>query len=380
MPAEVVTLLLCGDVMLGRGVDQILPHPGDPELHEGYMTDARGYVELAERVNGRVPRPADVGWPWGDALQVFDDTAPEVRIINLETAITRSEDVAAGKAVHYRMSPANLGCVSAAAPDVCVLANNHVLDFGVAGLVETLEVLSAGGLGFAGAGHDIDEARRPAVVPLAGGGRLLVLACAMASSGVPASWAAAGDQPGVAFLADPSLAAADEVVDRVRQHVRPGDLVVVSVHWGSNWGDEIAQEQVRFAHALIDGGVDVVHGHSSHHPRPIEVYRDRLILYGCGDLINDYEGIAGHERYRSDLRLLYLATAARDTGELVALRMFPMLARRLRLEHASVADTDWLTRRMDRISRPFGVGIVPGPDGTLDLRRRSGTSVDEREP
>jgi poly-gamma-glutamate capsule biosynthesis protein CapA/YwtB (metallophosphatase superfamily) len=157
-------------------------------------------------------------------------------------------------------------------------------------------------------------------------------------------------------------------------------LTFVSVHWGSNWGDEIAQAQVRFAHALIDGGVDVVHGHSSHHPRPIEVYRDRLVLYGCGDLINDYEGIAGHERYRSGLRLLYLATVARDTGELVALRMVPMHARRLRLDRASRADTDWLTRRMDRISRPFGVGIVPGPGGVLDLRRRSGPSLDEREP
>jgi poly-gamma-glutamate capsule biosynthesis protein CapA/YwtB (metallophosphatase superfamily) len=380
VPAEVVTLFVCGDVMLGRGVDQILPHPGDPELWERHMKDARGYVELAERVAGPVPRPVDVTWPWGDALQVLDDTEPGVRIINLETAITRSDDVAAGKSVHYRMSPANLGCVSAAAPDVCVLANNHVLDFGVAGLVETLEVLSEGGLGFAGAGHDLDEAHRPAVVPMAGGGRLLVLAVAMASSGVPASWAAAGAQPGVAFLADPSLAAADEVVGRVRQHVRPGDLVVVSIHWGSNWGDEIAQAQVRYAHALIDGGVDVVHGHSSHHPRPIEVYRDRLILYGCGDLINDYEGITDHEQYRSELRLLYLATVDRDTGELIGLRMVPMRARGLRLEHASLADTDWLTRRMDRISGPFGVGIVAGPGGALDLRRRSGAGFDEREP
>jgi poly-gamma-glutamate capsule biosynthesis protein CapA/YwtB (metallophosphatase superfamily) len=112
----------------------------------------------------------------------------------------------------------------------------------------------------------------------------------------------------------------------------------------------------------------------------MEVYRDRLILYGCGDLINDYEGISGHERYRSDLRLLYLATVARHTGELVALRMFPMRARRLRLEQASLADTDWLTRRMDRISGPFGVGIVPGPDGALHLRRRSRTGFDEYGP
>jgi poly-gamma-glutamate capsule biosynthesis protein CapA/YwtB (metallophosphatase superfamily) len=378
MAAAVVTLFLCGDVMLGRGVDQVLPDPGDPVLREGYMRDAGGYVELAERVNGPMPRPVDVTWPWGEALQVLDDADPEVRIINLETAITRSDAFAAGQVVHYRMSPANLGCLAVARPDVCVLANNHVLDFGVPGLVETLDELSAGGLTFAGAGRDLDEARRPAEVTLADGGRVLVLGSAMASSGVPAGWAAADGRPGVAFLDGPSPASAEEVVGRVRQHRRPGDLVVVSVHWGSNWGDAIPREQIRFAHALIDGGVDLVHGHSSHHPRPLEVYRDRLILYGCGDLINDYEGISGHERYRGDLRLLYLATLARHTGELIGLRMVPMQARRLRLEHASFADTDGLTRRMDRISRPFGVGIGRGPDGMLELRHRSGPESDDR--
>jgi poly-gamma-glutamate capsule biosynthesis protein CapA/YwtB (metallophosphatase superfamily) len=380
VPAAVVTLFLCGDVMLGRGVDQILPHPGDPALREGYMRDAGGYIELAERVNGPIPRPVDVTWPWGEALQVLDDADPELRIINLETAITRSDAFAVGKAVHYRMSPANLGCLAVARPDVCVLANNHVLDFGVPGLLETLDELSAGGLTFAGAGGDLGEARRPAEAAMAGGGRVLVLAVAMASSGVPAGWAAAGGRPGVAFFDGPSPAAADEVVGRVRRHRRPGDLVVVSVHWGSNWGDEIPREQIRFAHTLIDGGVDLVHGHSSHHPRPLEVYRDRLILYGCGDLINDYEGISGHERYRGDLRLLYLATLARHTGALIGLRMVPLQARRLRLEHVSFADADGLARRMDRISRPFGVGIGRGPDGTLELRHRPGPGFDDGGP
>ncbi len=60
-----VTLFLCGDVMLGRGVDQVLPHPGDPTLREGYVHDARTYVELAEAVNGPIPRPVDFRWPWG---------------------------------------------------------------------------------------------------------------------------------------------------------------------------------------------------------------------------------------------------------------------------------------------------------------------------
>src|ERR1700736_1290360 len=71
-----LTLVLCGDVMTGRGVDQVLPHPGDPELRERYAGDARAYVGLAERAHGRIPRPAGFAWPWGDALRVVEDVAP----------------------------------------------------------------------------------------------------------------------------------------------------------------------------------------------------------------------------------------------------------------------------------------------------------------
>lgn len=79
---DVVTVLLGGDVMLGRGVDQILPHPGKPQLRERYMRDATGYVRLAERVNGRIPLPVDWRWPWGEALAVLENTATDVCLIN----------------------------------------------------------------------------------------------------------------------------------------------------------------------------------------------------------------------------------------------------------------------------------------------------------
>jgi len=75
--------------------------------------------------------------------------------------------------------------------------------------------------------------------------------------------------------------------------------VVASIHWGDNWGYEIA-------HNLIDhAGVDIIHGHSSHHAKGIEVWHGKPVIYGCGDFINDYEGIGGNEKYRSDLSLMY---------------------------------------------------------------------------
>jgi poly-gamma-glutamate synthesis protein (capsule biosynthesis protein) len=363
-----LTLFLCGDVMTGRGVDQVLPHPGDPELRERYAGDARAYVRLAERAHGRVPRPAGFAWPWGDALPVLEDAAPDVRVINLETSITRGRDFAPGKAIHYRMSPGNVPCLAAARPDACALANNHVLDFGRRGLQDTLDALSAAGLRAVGAGRDPGQARRPAAVPVPGGGRVVVFSCGTASSGIPPGWAAAPGRPGVDWLPDLSDATADDVIGRALAAKGPADVVVVSVHWGSNWGYAVAPEQVRFAHRLIGGGVDLIHGHSLHHPGPVEVFGGKLVLYGCGDCINDYEGITGHERYRGDLRLLYFASLHPDTGALAALRMAPMQARKLRLHRAPEADARWLATAVEQASSRFGSVVGLQPDGLLALR------------
>ncbi|MBR8638312.1 CapA family protein [Streptomyces tuirus] len=327
MGGGVVTLFLCGDVMLGRGVDQILAHPGDPALREAYVRDARSYVRLAESVHGAVPAPVDPSWPWGTALRVLAEAAPDARIVNLETSVTRGDTFAPDKEIHYRMHPANLPALAVARPDVTVVANNHVLDFGRAGLLETLDVLGRAGLRTAGAGRNADQAFAPATVPLPGGRRLLVFALGARSSGIPSGWAATAELPGVAYVPELSRAAAGAVVRHVQRAGRAGDLAVVSVHWGSNWGFHVPREQVRFAHALVDGGVDVVHGHSSHHPRPLEVYRDRLILYGCGDFVDDYEGIPGYEDYRDDLRLAFLVSLDADSGRLAGLRMVPLRAR-----------------------------------------------------
>jgi poly-gamma-glutamate synthesis protein (capsule biosynthesis protein) len=369
---DVVTLFLGGDVMLGRGVDQILPHPGDPTLREGYIRDARAYVELAEAMNGPIPRPVGFGWPWGEALTVLDAAAPDMRVINLETSVTQDGQFAPAKGVHYRMSPANLPCLAAVRPDVCVLANNHVLDFGRLGLDETLDSLASAGLRTAGAGRNAIAARRPAVVPLGADGRVLVFSFGMPSSGIPDDWGATDEQAGVDLVAGPTVAAAVDFADRLRQLKHPGDIAVASIHWGSNWGYGVSRAEVHFAHALVDAGVDIVHGHSSHHPRPAEEYRDRLVLYGCGDLVDDYEGIGGHERYRDDLRLLYLVSVEPDTGRLAGVRMVPLQARRMRLEHASPEDTEWLGDVLDRCGREFGTRVDAGPDGTLTLRSLRG--------
>src|SRR5512139_3831296 len=108
------TLFLCGDVMTGRGVDQIMPHPSDVRLYESYIDDARDYLALAERANGPIPRAVAPAYIWGDALEELERVRPDARVINLETSVTRSATPAPGKEVHYRMHPENVECLTAA--------------------------------------------------------------------------------------------------------------------------------------------------------------------------------------------------------------------------------------------------------------------------
>jgi poly-gamma-glutamate synthesis protein (capsule biosynthesis protein) len=364
-----VTLFLCGDVMTGRGIDQVLPHPSPPALHEPYVRDAREYLELAEAANGPIPRAVDWPYVWGDAIDELARVKPDARIINLETSITQSGEYWRGKDIHYRMHPGNLPVLTAAQIDLCVLANNHVLDYGVAGLVETLDVLQRAGIPAAGAGRNAAEAQAPRILRLATESRLLVCAAGSETSGVPRAWAAGKDRPGVDVLPDLSEASASALARRARASKRPNDVVLVSIHWGSNWGYEIPDEQVRFAHALIDAGVDIVHGHSSHHARPIEVYRGRLILYGCGDFITDYEGISGYEEYRDDLVLMYFAMVDAATGTLMTLRMSPMQLSRFRLNRACGGEAAWLRDRLEATSARFGSRVCIDDNGRLVLDR-----------
>ncbi|MCD6732621.1 MAG: CapA family protein [Burkholderiaceae bacterium] len=362
--ADEITVFLAGDVMTGRGIDQALAQPSSPELYESCVRDARDYLRLAEQANGAVPAPVSAAYVWGDALAELGRAAPALRIVNLETAVTTHRIPYPGKGIHYRMHPANVDCLTVARLDCCVLANNHVIDWGHDGLAQTLATLRQAGIRTAGAGARLDEALAPAALPLPGGGRLLVFAYATESSGVPQAWAATAHRAGVALLPEPGEAAAAEVAAEVAAHRRAGDRVIVSIHWGGNWGTHIPRGHRAFAHRLIElGAADVVHGHSSHHPLPAEVHRGRLVLYGCGDLINDYEGIGERGGLRSDVGCLYFATLSRRDGTLRSLRIVPLQMRRLRLGPPDPVARGWLRDLLARGGRQFGTRLQPHPDG-----------------
>jgi poly-gamma-glutamate capsule biosynthesis protein CapA/YwtB (metallophosphatase superfamily) len=361
-------LFLCGDVMTGRGIDQALPHPVNPGLYEPYVRDAREYIDLAETAHGLIRRPLTFDYVWGDALAELDRARVDFRIVNLETAITSAETPWPDKGVNYRMHPQNIGCLSAARIDACALANNHVLDWGYAGLSETLQTLDAAGIAHAGAGSDAHQAMNPAVLGTAASGRVLLFSFGSTTCGISEDWNATSISPGVNLLDDLSQQTAAQVCDEMRAHQQPGDLLIASIHWGGNWGYEIPREQIVFAHHLIEQGVAIVHGHSSHHVKAIEVFKGRLILYGCGDFITDYEGITGYETFRGDLALMYLVELDQNTGELLAARLLPMQMRRFRLQHASASDAKRLCNVLNELGAHFGTAATLQEDDSLTLR------------
>ncbi len=371
--------------MSGRGVDQILPTPSEPTLYESFITDARDYVQLAERRNGPIPRDADFEYVWGAALDVWREYIPDLYVMNLETSVTTHAQPWPEKGIHYRMHPANSrllqvsgtdnvrhaasGRLVDAEPDkgarqVCYsLANNHVLDFGRDGLRETLQTLESRGLSVCGAGRSAREASAAARPEGTGAD---VFAVGIGNSGIPGEWKATDTRPGVHAFSRLNRSTIDSEAARIRDELPARETGIVSVHWGGNWDWSVSKAERAFAHELIDNaGVSIVHGHSSHHMKGIELYHGALILYGCGDFVSDYEGIPGHESYRPDLSIMYFADIDPDTRTVESVRIVPLQSHRFSLRPVSASDLKWVEQVFRRESEPFDTTVARTDSGEL---------------
>jgi len=202
-----------------------------------------------------------------------------------------------------------------------------------------------------------------------GKGRVIVFSYGLPSSGIPFNWAASQDRPGVNLLRSLSNPAVQRIKQQVQAVKQQRDIVVASIHWGSNWGYDIPSEQRKFAHKLIDdAGVDIIHGHSSHHVKGMEVYKERPIIYGSGDFLNDYEGISGYENFRDDLALMYFVSMDPTTGKLVRLHMTPIRIKRFKANHVSRKDALWLRDVLNREGKKFRTRVEMNQDNTLTLK------------
>jgi Bacterial capsule synthesis protein PGA_cap len=216
-----------------------------------------------------------------------------------------------------------VGCVT--------LANNHALDYGPEALLDTLGHLAGAGIATVGAGHELDEARRPAVLDAAAGLRVAVVG----ASDHPADFAAAPERPGVAY-ADLAGGTPEWLLASVRDAAAHADVVLVTPHWGPNMTQAPVPHVRRAAAALLEAGATLVAGHSAHVPHGV----GGRVLFDLGDFLDDY---AVDPVLRNDLGLLFLLTVDRRGPQ--RLEAVPLKLDFCHTRLADGADAAWMRRR-----------------------------------
>lgn len=270
-----------------------------------------GDVMLGRLVAEELARRPPV-YPWGDTLPLL--RRADALVGNLEFVLADDGAPWPGKTFHFRADRRVVASLEAAGFALVSVANNHVLDFGPDAALQSLATLAQRGIRFAGAGANVDAARSPAVIRRDG----LTIAMLAFTDNEP-DWEAGPESAGVHHVPvdrhDPRAAALFDAVARERE---VADLLIVSAHWGGNWGIDVPRSHRSFARALVDAGADVVFGHSPHIVRGVEVFRGRPILYGAGDFVDDY---AVDPVERNDRSFVFVLRTA-DAGP-VELRLHP---------------------------------------------------------
>lgn len=311
---ESLRLMMLGDCMLGRMVDEVLRHQP----------------------------PA---YPWGDTLPIL--ASGDWRMCNLECVISDrgvpwSEYE---KAFHFRSSAKNVAVLEAAQINAVSLANNHALDYGHDALFEMLGILNRAGIAHSGAGANLEDASRVAVSSVRG--KKIGL---LAFTDNEPDWEAKARQPGVFYVpVDLEDRRAQNLLEIVRSERDALDLLIASAHWGSNWGYAPETGHVAFAHALIEAGASLVFGHSCHVFRGIDFYQGRPIFYSAGNFVDDY---AVDRIERNDEGFIYVLEARGRTVETV--HLVPTLIRSCQARRAQGIRRTAMIETMQRLCGGFG--------------------------
>ncbi|MCX7356401.1 MAG: CapA family protein [Alphaproteobacteria bacterium] len=223
-------------------------------------------------------------WFWGDVLPILQEA--DGVLANLESPITTSDHPwdRTWKMFHFKADPRAVQILQRGNVRFVCLANNHALDFREAGLLDTLGALDSAGINHAGASRTAIEAAAISVFEIAG-----LKIGSIAATDTMKPFAAGPGKPGTNFteiVADRNnLAWIERSVREMRQaHV---DLIMLSLHWGPNLRQSPNADFRWFAHAAIERGVDVIHGHSAHVVQAVERYKTGLIMYGTGNALDD---------------------------------------------------------------------------------------------
>ena len=199
-------------------------------------------------------------------------------IANLESPITGRGTPVEDKPYIFRIQPDDAVCLKDLKIDAVSLSNNHLMDYGVEGMKDTMAALSRLNIGYTGGGADLAAARRPAILSYRDTSIVILSYC----NRPPSDYYATETGPGIAPL-DVQM-----IKDDIAAYKLDNNIVVISLHWGIEQTHVPQKDQVRTAHLIIDAGADAVIGHHPHWPQGIEIYRDRPIVYSLGNFINGY--------------------------------------------------------------------------------------------
>ncbi len=215
----------------------------------------------------------------GDYVKAFSDTQPwlsetDITIGNLETALTVTENQWIEKKYRFRNEPAVASALRTAGFDIVSLANNHTMDYGPQGLLDTLHALEQAGVVAHGAGENLPAARKPALIGLSNGLKVGFLAY---SNTFPKEFWATINTAGTAFGHQ------QQIVEDISLLKNNTDFIVVSFHWGREKQQALREYQALLAHAAVGAGADVILGHHPHILQKIERYQEGLIFYSLGN-------------------------------------------------------------------------------------------------
>jgi len=232
------------------------------------------------------------------------------------------------------------------------------------------------GIHWAGVGKNLESAQRPAIFKI-GGKKIACFSFADHFS----YWAASEKSPGINFLDADAYSPKDisrirELIESTRDRESP-DLVVLSFHWGGNYCWIPSKEKQNFAHQMVDEcGVDIIHGHSSHHIQGIEIYKGKPILYGCGDFIDDY---AVTEEYRNDLGFSYFVDWNFESKSVQKIELIPTKIGLCAVsKNLTANDQDWILKQMTSLCHHFGT-LVEISDGKLLLSAQNSVNQISRK-
>ena len=309
-----------------------------------------GDVMLGRLVNRRLAT-APPEYPWGDTLTLL--RSADALVVNLECVIADRGEPWPGKIFTFRSDLKNVAVLAAARVTAVSLANNHSLDYGPDALRDCIATLVRHGIRPAGAGASLDAARRPAECKARG----TRVACVAFTDNEP-EWAA-GSAPGVHYVpVDPRDRRFDRLLTLIKETRRTADLVIVSAHWGANWGYIPPGEHVTAAHLFADAGADVVFGHSPHVVRGVEIYRGRPILYSCGNYVDDY---AVDEIERNDESFIFCLDYA--DGALQRLLLVPTMIEDFQARLTQGRGAKRIVRRMQTLCAGLGTEAGSVSDG-----------------